>query len=174
MVALASWQLDSARRLARRAISATSHDSGKEPLFEERRRRIARILGAAVSVAIGDVMRGRRVLSRKIDPDDRFKTLITSSGMDEIDTPSLMRGYARFFNQACAAAKLVRPTYGLTPAELEILRALPDGATLNSIANAMGKSRKTVERQVGSIYSKLEVSNRAQAVQRAQDLGIYS
>jgi two-component system secretion system response regulator SalR len=62
----------------------------------------------------------------------------------------------------------------LTPAEIDVLRALPDGITLDAIAKTMGKSRKTIERQVGSIYAKLEVGNRAQAVQRAHELGIYS
>lgn len=172
IAAVATWQLDIARQMARRAISATAHEGGPEPLFEARRRRTARILAAAACIAIGDVTRGRRALSRKFDPDGRFRSLITRHGMDEIETPSLMRGYARFFNQACRSAKQIQPTLGLTPAELEILHALPQGETLDAIAKSMGKSRKTVERQTGSIYAKLEVSNRAQAIQRAQDLGL--
>ena len=94
--------------------------------------------------------------------------------MDEIRTPSLMRGYARFLNNACRVAALARPQIGLTEAELEVLNSLPDGSTLSTIALSLGKSRKTVEKQVSSIYTKLQVSNRAQAVRRARDLGIFS
>jgi DNA-binding CsgD family transcriptional regulator len=174
VVALATWQLDLARSLARRAISQTSERSGKEPVFDARRRRIARILAAAVCIILGDTTRGRRALSRAVDPEQRFASMISPLGMDEERTPALMRGYARFINQACASASLVRPQYGLTDAELEILRALPEGVTLATIAATLGKSRKTVEKQVGSIYSKLEVGNRAEAVRRARDLGIYA
>jgi DNA-binding NarL/FixJ family response regulator len=55
---------------------------------------------------------------------------------------------------------------------MEVLQALPAGMTLATIALSLGKSRKTVERQVGNIYAKLQVANRAQAIQRARDLGL--
>jgi DNA-binding CsgD family transcriptional regulator len=174
IVALTTWQLEEARSLARRALSQTSDRPGKEPLFDARRRKIARILAAAVCIIVGDSTRGRRALSRSVDPEQRFAAMITAHGMDELRTPALMRGYARFVNQACASAVLTRPRFGLTDAELEILKALPEGVTLAAIATALGKSRKTVEKQVGSIYSKLEVGNRAEAVRRARDLGIYA
>jgi ATP/maltotriose-dependent transcriptional regulator MalT len=171
-VALSSGNAELARRLARRTISQTTERSGKEPLFDSRRRRIARILGAAVCIILRDTVRGRRALSRSIDPEQRFAPLIGAAGMDEERTPSLMRGYAKFLNRACVAANAARPTHGLTPAELEILRALPAGMTLATLASSLGKSRKTVERQAGSIYAKLHVANRAQAIQRARDLGL--
>src|SRR6202011_3890080 len=60
IIALANWNTELARRLARRTLSETSERSAKEPLFDSRRRRIARILGAAVCIVIGDVVRGRR------------------------------------------------------------------------------------------------------------------
>ncbi len=172
IAALSTWHTDLARRLARRTISQTSERAAKEPLFDIRRRRVARILAAAVCMVLGDTVRGRRALSRSVDPEQLFATIIEADGMDEERAPALMRGYARFFNRACDAANRVRPRHGLTEAELEILKALPAGMTLAIIASSLGKSRKTVERQVGSIYSKLHVANRAQAIQRARDLGI--
>jgi DNA-binding CsgD family transcriptional regulator len=172
IVSLSNWNTDLARRLARRTLSETTERSAKEPLFESRRRRIARILAAAVCIVLGDVVRGRRALSRWIDPEQRFAGIVGANGMAEERTPALMHGYVRFLNRACAMANLVRPTHGLTDAELEILRALPAGMTLASLADSLGKSRKTVERQVGNIYAKLHVANRAQAIQRARDLGI--
>jgi DNA-binding CsgD family transcriptional regulator len=174
IVALSSWDTDLARRTARRTISQTAERSGKEPLFEARRRQLARILAAAVCIVLGDTVRGRRALSRAADPDQRFAAVIDAAGMDEERTPVFMRGYARFLNQACRAADLVRPSHGLTEAEMEILKALPAGMTLATLATSLGKSRKTVERQVGNIYAKLHVANRAQAIARARDLGIYA
>ena len=172
IVALSNWHTDLARRLARRTLSQTSERGGKEPLFESRRRRIARILAAALCIVLGDTVRGRRALSRSIDPEQRFAGIIDAAGIDEEGTPSLMRGYIRFFNRACTAANLTRPSHQLTETEIEILRALPAGMTLATLADSLGKSRKTVERQVGNIYAKLHVANRAQAIQRARELGI--
>jgi DNA-binding NarL/FixJ family response regulator len=172
VAAMSTWHTDLARRLARRTIGLTVERSGKEALFEARRRRIARILAAAVCIALGDAVRGRRALSRAVDPEQRFAAAIGATAMDEEQTPPLMRGYAKFFNEACRAAAILRPSHGLTAAELEILKVLPGGMTLGSIASSLGKSRKTVERQVGSIYAKLAVGNRAQAIQRARELGI--
>ncbi len=172
IVALSNGNAELARRLARRTLSQTSERSGKEPLFDSRRRRIARILGAAVCIILRDTVRGRRALTRSIDPEQRFAPLIDASGMDEERAPALMRGYAKFLNRACAIANTARPSHGLTGAELEVLRALPAGMTLGTLAASLGKSRKTVERQVGNIYAKLHVGNRAQAIQRARELGI--
>ena len=173
VVALSVWHTDLARRLARRTISQTVERSGNEPLFDGRRRRLARILAAAVCLVIGDTVRGRRALSRVADPEQMFAAIIDVHGMDESRTPPVMLGYAKFLNEACRAASIARPRHGVTGAELEILNALPAGMTLAAIASSLGKSKKTVERQVGNIYAKLQVGNRAQAVQRARDLGIY-
>ncbi len=174
VVALSTWHTDLARRIARRTISQTAERSVNEPLIDTRRRRIARLLAAAVCIVVGDTIRGRRALSRFADPEQRFAAIIDATGMDEERTPAVMRGYAKFVNAACRAANAARPvTHSLTEAELEVLKALPDGMTLATIAMSLGKSRKTVERQVGSIYAKLHVANRAQAIQRARDLGLH-
>jgi DNA-binding CsgD family transcriptional regulator len=172
VVALSTWHVELARRIARRTISQTSERVGNEPLIDARRRRVARIIVAAVSIALGDAVRGRRALSRFVDPEQRFAGIIDATGMDEDQTPTVMRGYAKFLNAACRAAGSARPTHSLTDAEMEVLQALPAGMTLATIALSLGKSRKTVERQVGNIYAKLQVANRAQAIQRARDLGL--
>jgi DNA-binding CsgD family transcriptional regulator len=174
IVALTTWQIEDARTFARRVIGHTTERSTKEPLYEARRRRIARILAAAVCIILGDTTRGRRALSRSFDPEQRFAAILTPDGMDENRTPALMIGYARFINEACRVAALARPRHGLTDAELEVLKALPEGATLAIIASSLGKSKKTVEKQVGNIYTKLQVGSRAEAVRRARDLGIYA
>jgi DNA-binding CsgD family transcriptional regulator len=172
IVAVSTWHTELARRRARRTISLTAEHSRNEPLFERRRRRLARVLAAAVCIVLGDTVRGRRALSRIVDPEQMFAGLITPRGMDQTAVPVFMRGYAKFLNQACAQADTVRPTHGLTEAEMEILKTLPGGLTLRTIASSLGKSKKTVERQVGSIYAKLHVANRAQAIRRARDLGL--
>jgi len=174
LCAVASWNIDDVRKYVRSAFSKTADHVHPEPTFDARRRQIARMLAATASILSGDAARGYRALSRRFDPNGLFSRIITADGIDERQAPELMLGYARAINAVAAAAASIRPKAGLTPAELQILRALPSGTTINRIASDFGKSPKTVERQVQSIYGKLHVSNRAQAVQRARELGIHA
>jgi DNA-binding NarL/FixJ family response regulator len=52
----------------------------------------------------------------------------------------------------------------LSAREQQVLARLPDGETLESIADALDVSRRTVKTYVSRIYTKLRVQNRAQAV----------
>ena len=61
---------------------------------------------------------------------------------------------------------------GLTQAELRVLRLLPTYLTLAEIGERLDVSRNTVKSQTASVYRKLRASTRAEAVHRAQDLGI--
>jgi pimeloyl-ACP methyl ester carboxylesterase/DNA-binding CsgD family transcriptional regulator len=61
---------------------------------------------------------------------------------------------------------------GLTPSEHEVLLLIARGLDNGAIAAALSKSEKTVRNQVTSIFAKLGVSSRAQAVAVARDAGI--
>ncbi|BDE07325.1 hypothetical protein WPS_26010 [Vulcanimicrobium alpinum] len=169
----ARWDVVAARRRAHLVLSRTAHHADPEPLYDAHSRRIARIIAASVCILVGESARGVRALTKRFDPDGAFAVLATQHHLDERAVPPIMRGYARLINVVRDAAVRNAPKLGLTRAEMDVLRALPDGATLEQIAAEFGKSRKTIARQVGAIYDKLEVSNRAQAVQRARDLGMY-
>lgn len=73
-----------------------------------------------------------------------------------------------FATQADDGARLA-----LTNRELTILRDLPSVLTLAEIAEVHVISVNTVKTHLRSMYRKLEVSGRAQAVQRARRLGIF-
>jgi DNA-binding NarL/FixJ family response regulator len=70
--------------------------------------------------------------------------------------------------RAPGAALLPRPRRSDVPAlsarEKQVLARLPEGETLESIADALEVSRRTVKTYVARIYTKLHVRNRAQAV----------
>nr|WP_184752406.1 LuxR family transcriptional regulator [Microbacterium thalassium] len=60
----------------------------------------------------------------------------------------------------------------LTPAELRLLPYLQTYLTIPEIASRLFVSRNTVSTQVGSIYRKLGVSSRGEAVERATSVGL--
>jgi two-component system response regulator DesR len=62
----------------------------------------------------------------------------------------------------------------LSGRELEVLERIADGATNREIAGALHLSPHTVKEHTSALYRKLEVRNRAEAVQRAQRLGLLS
>ncbi len=60
----------------------------------------------------------------------------------------------------------------LTNREAAVLRLLPTGLTLREIAATLYVSRNTVKTQAASVYRKLGVSSRVEAVSRARDLAL--
>jgi DNA-binding NarL/FixJ family response regulator len=62
----------------------------------------------------------------------------------------------------------------LTDREREVLEAIGSGATNREIAGRLYLSPHTVKEHTSSLYRKLQVRNRAEAVQKAQRLGLIS
>jgi two-component system response regulator DesR len=61
---------------------------------------------------------------------------------------------------------------GLTERERQVLALLVTGATNREIAQSLYLSPHTVKEYVSGVYRKLDVRNRAEAVQRAASLGL--
>ena len=66
----------------------------------------------------------------------------------------------------------VGPSAPLSPREREVLALLASGATNREIAEQLHLSPHTVKEHTGKLYRKLDVRNRAEAVQRAERLGL--
>jgi DNA-binding NarL/FixJ family response regulator len=62
----------------------------------------------------------------------------------------------------------------LSSREREVLERIAGGATNREIAGALHLSPHTVKEHTSALYRKLDVRNRAEAVQRAQRLGLLS
>ena len=60
----------------------------------------------------------------------------------------------------------------LTDREQQVLEQLAHGLTNSEIASELGISLKTVRNNVSNIFTKLQVSGRAQAVVKARDAGV--
>ena len=71
---------------------------------------------------------------------------------------------------ATAQSKAIFPE--LTERELEILRLISQGLNNSEIAQKLVLSPKTVRNHITSIFSKLQVADRAQAIVRAREEGV--
>lgn len=61
---------------------------------------------------------------------------------------------------------------GITPREQEVLVQLAAGKSNKEIAQKLGVSPNTIKTQVASLYQKLEVQRRTQAIQKARELAL--
>ena len=64
------------------------------------------------------------------------------------------------------------PAGSLSPRERDVLELIATGATNAEIATSLHLSPHTVKEHASAVYRKLDVRNRAEAVQRAQRLGL--
>jgi DNA-binding NarL/FixJ family response regulator len=80
---------------------------------------------------------------------------------------------AKQLSNVFSAGSLTDPFPDLTPRERTVLEALAEGATTPQIAARLGLSQKTIRNHLSSIFTKLRVADRTQAVikARAQGLG---
>ncbi len=95
--------------------------------------------------------------------------LIRSARMalsSEPDALDLLRGQDEL-EQRCHDARLSPEAEPLTSAELRVLQQLPTHRSLEEIGQHLYVSRNTVKSHVKSIYRKLGVSGRSEAVERA-------
>jgi LuxR family transcriptional regulator, maltose regulon positive regulatory protein len=186
--------LPSARRglmLARIALAVGDHRAAQEHLrappaqLTPRRALVRQILLAAAAIARGDpttdgILGGALQTARR---EGFLNTLVTTAPQVTgylVEHATQMRPDP-FMERLIAAALDARTTQldaarsrrqvtgQLTAAELRILKLLPTSTYLQ-IAATLYISRNTVKTQLRSIYQKLGVTSRAQAIERAVDL----
>lgn len=61
---------------------------------------------------------------------------------------------------------------GITPREQDVLVQLAAGKSNKEIAQKLGVSPNTIKTQIASLYQKLEVQRRTQAIQKARELAL--
>ncbi|MCI3921193.1 response regulator transcription factor [Paenibacillus sp. TRM 82003] len=105
--------------------------------------------------------------------------------IDPLDLAAAIRLVHRgemMISQEVAKALFARPKegvplreseYGLTERESQVLKCISDGLTNRSIAEKLFLSEGTVKNYISSIYSKLNVHNRASALKRASEEGLF-
>jgi DNA-binding NarL/FixJ family response regulator len=118
------------------------------------------ILGAVRAGAMGYVLKGA-------DSDDLLRAIAAVAAGEAIFGP----GLARRALQALSAPR--EPAFAeLTRREREVLELIASGMSNPGIAARLGLSPNTVSNHVSSIFSKLQVGSRAEAIIRARSTGL--
>jgi LuxR family maltose regulon positive regulatory protein len=86
----------------------------------------------------------------------------------------LGEGIARLEQEIAAMPEASNGGSGLTPAELRVLPMLSTHLSFREIGERLYVSRNTIKTQAISVYRKLGVSSRSDAVARAGDLGLVN
>ena len=117
--------------------------------------------------AVGRGVRGAQLRTRRRDaaaPDSlvertRVRRDVTRSCADD---------------EAVSGAEARAAADPVSPRERDVLAAFATGATNPAIAQELGLSPNTVKQHASSIFRKLGVRNRAEAVRRADELGLLA
>ncbi len=101
---------------------------------------------------------------------DALRTIRSVASGEAIFSPSIARRIMQHFNQPPAVEAFPE----LTEREREVLELLAQGLTNPAIAERLSLSVKTVRNRVSDIFTKLYVSDRAEAIIKARNAGLGS
>jgi DNA-binding NarL/FixJ family response regulator len=128
----------------------------------------ASIFSAMRAGARGYVLKGAK-------PEELLQTIRAVAGGQALFGPGIATRIMRFFNEQEASFRASLPEEAfaeLTPRELEVLKLIARGAKNREIAETLVISEKTVRNHITSIFSKLQVADRAHAIIKARDAGM--
>jgi DNA-binding NarL/FixJ family response regulator len=112
----------------------------------------------------------RGYLLKGADQDEVVRAITTVAAGGAVFGASLARRIAEFF--AAAPAGLADAFPQLTPREREVLELIAAGRSNAQIAASLYLSPKTVRNNVSNVLTKLQVTDRAQAIVRAREAGL--
>jgi len=100
--------------------------------------------------------------------EETVRAIRAAAGGEAIFSPTIAQRIVQHFNTPLLPGSFPE----LTAREQEILALLAQGLTNSAIAERLSLSTKTVRNRVSDIFSKLHVSDRAEAIIKARDAGI--
>ena len=113
----------------------------------------------------------RGYILKDASEDEVLRAIRAVSSGDAIFSATIARHLLDFFASP-RPAQAVLPFPDLTDREREILTLIAQGRRNAEIAQSLVISMKTVRNYISSIFSKLQVADRAQAIIRAREAGL--
>jgi DNA-binding NarL/FixJ family response regulator len=112
----------------------------------------------------------RGYLVKGVEQDDIARAIRSVAAGEAIFGPGVAQRVLGFLTTPSPRPEVAFPE--LTPREHDVLDLLAAGHNNARIADRMGIASKTVANNVSSIFTKLQVADRAQAIVRARDAGL--
>jgi len=113
----------------------------------------------------------RGYLVKGAEQDEIARAIHAVASGEAIFGPGVARRVLGFFS---APPQSAQPFPELTPREREVLNLLAAGLSNAAIGRRLGVAAKTVANTVSSIFTKLRVAGRPEAIVRARDAGLGS
>jgi DNA-binding NarL/FixJ family response regulator len=113
----------------------------------------------------------RGYLLKGSEGEETLRAIRAVAGSEAIFSPNIAERLMQHFANE-PKTNTAPPFPDLTPRELEVLGLIAQGLTNNAIAEKLVISPKTVRNQVSTIFSKIQVANRAEAIVRAREAGL--
>jgi DNA-binding NarL/FixJ family response regulator len=113
----------------------------------------------------------RGYILKGAEGEETLRAIRAAAHGESILSPAVAQRLTRFLAQS-EAARAQEPFPELTPREREILGLVARGLTNTAIAGRLSLSPKTVRNQVSIIFSKLQVTDRAEAIVKAREAGL--
>jgi DNA-binding NarL/FixJ family response regulator len=114
----------------------------------------------------------RGYLLKGAQGDETLRAIRAVANGEVIFSPGVAEQMMRFFARGGKQKSEPNPFPELTPRETEILALLAQGLTNNAIADKLVLSPKTIRNQVSTIFSKLQVASRSEAIIKAREAGL--
>jgi len=114
----------------------------------------------------------RGYLLKGAEGEEAVRAIIAVHNGEAIFSPSIARRLIGYFGEPRQSPQPTHLFPELTEREREILTLIAQGYTNPAIAEHLVLSPKTVRNHVSSIFSKLQVAGRAEAIIRARDAGL--
>ncbi len=109
-------------------------------------------------------------LLKEVNPKDLHQGIIDTMDGGATMTPSIAMKTLKLFRNPTTFENITNEEeYNLTPREIEVLEQLSKGLKYNSIAENLFLSAGTIRKHVENIYSKLQVHNKLEAIQKAKN-----
>jgi len=114
----------------------------------------------------------RGYLVKGADRDDIVRAIQAVAAGEVVFGAGVAARALAFFAASPAGGRAARPFPELTDREVEILQLIGQGMSNTAIARRLTLADKTVRNHVSSVFAKLRVTDRAQAIIRAREAGL--
>jgi DNA-binding NarL/FixJ family response regulator len=113
----------------------------------------------------------RGYLLKGAEGDETLRAIRAAANGESIFSPAVAQRLTNFFAHSTGQPAGL-PFQELTHRERDILRLIAQGLTNAAIAERLSLSPKTVRNQVSIIFSKIQVSDRGEAMVKAREAGL--